>query len=266
MENKATHLVGNRAFNRHVSDRVKKKIRVTIWNEFLHETKNIEIARIYPDGIHGAIAKHLRRCSGLEVRTATFDQPEHGLSDEVLNNTDVLVWWGHIAHDKVSDFVVEKILRRILFEGMGLIVLHSSHMSKIFRRLMGTTCVLKWREASERERLWIVSPGHQIVEGIPDYFELEHEEMYGEPFLIPNPDELVLLGWFKGGEVFRSGCCFYRGQGKIFYFQPGHENHPTYYDKNVLRVIENAIKWTAPIKRPKPLLEEAENVKPIEKI
>lgn len=242
---------------------MKERIRVTVWNEFLHEKQESHIAEIYPEGIHGAIAKYLQSRSGFEVRTATLDEPEHGLTDEVLDASDVLVWWGHLAHEKVSDAIVDKIYNRVLFEGIGLIVLHSAHYSRIFKRLLGTTCNLKWREAGENERLWVVAGGHPIAEGIDEYFEIKSAEMYGEPFDIPRPDELIFISWFKGGEVFRSGCCFNRGMGKIFYFRPGHETYPIYYDPNVLRVIENAIRWAAPVKRSKPVLGQ---VKPIEEL
>jgi len=228
------------------------KIKVTVWNEYISEKDIPDSKKIYPKGMHKVIADFLIE-EGFIVRTAVFDEPEHGLTEEVLANTDVLIWWGHRAHDRVSDNVVERIYKRVI-DGMGLIVLHSGHMSKIFRRLMGTSCRLKWREDGERERIWIVAPWHPIAEGLGDYFEIEHTEMYGEPFDIPPPDELVFISWFKGGEVFRSGCCFYRGMGKIFYFRPGHETYPIYYNKNVQRVIINAVKWAAPVKRPKPIL------------
>jgi trehalose utilization protein len=243
--------------------RLRDKTRVTVWNEFMHEKKDPEIAEIYPEGIHGAIAGYLGDRPGLEVRIATMDEPEHGLTDEVLSETDVLTWWGHMRHEEVSDAVVDRVYRRIIYDGMGLIVLHSAHFSRIFKRLMGTHCNLKWREAGEKERLWVVAEGHPIAEGIGDYFELEHAEMYGEPFGIPSPDELVFVSWFQGGEVFRSGCCFHRGRGKIFYFSPGHESYPIYRDPNVLRVIENAVRWAAPVERTRPVLG---NVKPIEEL
>ncbi len=238
-------------------------IRVTVWNEFLHEKIDPRVAEIYPRGIHNAIADYLRKQPDLDVRTATLEEPEHGLTDEVINSTDVLIWWGHMAHDKVDDQVVDKLQRRIVLEGMGLIVLHSAHFSKIFRRLMGTSCNLKWREAGEKERIWVVMPNHPIAEGLGEYFELEHTEMYGEFFDIPPPDELVFISWFEGGEVFRSGCCFYRGLGKIFYFRPGHETLPIYYNPNVLKVIYNAVRWATPAKGPKPTFG---NVKPLEKL
>ncbi|HHV96369.1 MAG TPA: trehalose utilization protein ThuA [Clostridiaceae bacterium] len=225
------------------------KIKVTIWNEYRHEKRSEHIAaKIYPEGIHGAIASYLKKFDNFEVRTATLDEPFHGLPDEVLDNTDVLIWWGHIAHGEVSDEIVEKIYKKVLC-GMGLIALHSAHLSKIFTKLMGTSCTLKWREIGEKERLWVVEPGHPIAEGIDEYIELEHEEMYGERFDIPQPDSLVFIGWFQGGEVFRSGCCFHRGYGKIFYFQPGHETYPIYYNEKILKVIKNAIEWAKPVKR-----------------
>ncbi len=237
-------------------------IRVTVWNEFRHEKQDPQIAAIYPDGIHGAIAQYLRTLPGLEVRTATLDEPEHGLTDEVLANTDVLIWWGHMAHGAVSDAVVDKVQDRVL-NGMGLVVLHSGHFSKIFKRLMGTTCNLKWREAGEKERLWVVDPSHPIVEGLGEYFEIEHEEMYGERFDIPQPDALVFISWFPGGEVFRSGACFIRGQGKIFYFRPGHESFPTYRHPEVLKVIGNAVRWAA---SPRGHAVTFGNVKPLERL
>ncbi|RDW15614.1 ThuA domain-containing protein [Oceanobacillus chungangensis] len=220
-------------------------MNILVWNEYRHEKKDANVKEIYPNGIHGTIATFLQE-DFENVKTATLDEPEHGLTDEVLANTDVLIWWGHLAHDEVSDEVVEKVKQRVL-EGMGLIVLHSAHFSKIFKTLMGTGCDLKWREAGDKERLWVVDPTHPITKGIGQYIELEQEEMYGEHFDIPAPDELIFIGWFSGGEVFRSGATFKRGKGKIFYFQPGHETHPTYHHKDIQQVIKNGVKWAASI-------------------
>ena len=236
-------------------------IRVTVWNEYRHETSNQQISKIYPDGIHNAIGTYLKKQSGFEVRTATLDEPDHGLTTEVLVDTDVLIWWGHAAHAEVRDEVVDRIHERVL-NGMGLVCLHSAHYSKIFMKLMGTSCSLKWRESGEKERIWVVAPGHPISEGLDESFEIEHTEMYGEPFDIPEPDTLVFISWFPGGEVFRSGCCFYRGRGRLFYFRPGHETHPIYYNANVLRIIANAVRWAAPVNGPKPTFG---NVHPLEK-
>ncbi|MFZ1181742.1 MAG: ThuA domain-containing protein [Herbaspirillum sp.] len=230
----------------------KNKLSVIVWNEYEHERENPDIRAIYPDGLHAVIARALAqtpaldpRALPLEIGTATLDQPEHGLGDARLAACDVLIWWGHKAHAKVSDDIVDRVQRRVL-EGMGLIVLHSGHFSKIFRRLLGTHCSLKWREAAEKERLWVVEPSHPIAAGLGAYFELQHEEMYGERFDIPQPDTTVFISWFEGGEVFRSGCCWERGHGRIFYFRPGHEAYPTYHDSQVQRVIANAVQWAAP--------------------
>lgn len=222
-----------------------RKIRVTIWNEYRHEIQHEEIRKVYPQGIHMALAAYLKTHEELEIRTATLDEPEHGLSEDVLNSTDVLLWWGHMAHHEVRDDIVEKVHKRVL-DGMGIIVLHSGHASKIFHKLMGTaTGALKWRDVGEKERLWVVSPDHPIATGIGEYIEIEQEEMYGERFEIPDPDKLVFISWFEGGEVFRSGCCYERGRGKVFYFRPGHEAFPVYYNLQILRVIKNAVCWAA---------------------
>ncbi|REE67654.1 trehalose utilization protein [Paenibacillus taihuensis] len=220
-------------------------LNVTIWNEYLHEINNPKVADIYPKGIHGALAEGLEQ-EDFAVRTATLEQPEHGLTEEVLNTTDVLIWWGHLAHDRVEDAIVEKVYQRVL-DGMGFIVLHSGHASKIFGKLLGTpTGQLKWREADDKERIWVVNPAHPIAAGIGEYIELPKEEMYGEHFHIPAPDELVMISWFEGGEVFRSGVTYNRGRGKIFYFRPGHETYPTYHNPEIQRVIANGVHWAAP--------------------
>lgn len=222
-------------------------IRATIWNEYRHERSDPRVAAHYPNGIHTALAQALEP-AGFQLRTATLDEPEHGLAQATLDNTDVLLWWGHLAHKEVSDVVVQRVQQRVL-DGMGLIVLHSGHFSKIFKLLMGTTCDLKWREADDSETLWVTAPGHPIVEGIGESIKIEREEMYGEFFDIPQPDTLVLVSWFTGGEVFRSGCCYTRGKGRIFYFRPGHETLPTYHHPDVQRVITNAVRWAAPSNR-----------------
>jgi trehalose utilization protein len=235
--------------------------RVTIWNEYRHERQSEQIAKIYPDGMHVTIAAGLAE-HGLTARTATLDEPEHGLTEAVLAETDVLIWWGHKAHEEVDEAIVDRVHARVL-SGMGLVVLHSGHFSKIFKKLMGTTCDLMWREGNDKERLWVVAPGHPIAEGIGEYIELPAEEMYGEHFDIPQPEALVFVSWFTGGEVFRSGCCYSRGAGKIFYFRPGHETYPTYHNKEVIRVIANGARWVAPVNGPQRIFG---NRKPLEGI
>ncbi|WP_435157125.1 ThuA domain-containing protein [Haladaptatus sp. DFWS20] len=217
------------------------QIRVTVWNEFRHEREGGEAEECYPEGIHTVLAE-LFESEGFDVETATLDEPEHGLSEDVIEETDVLTWWGHAAHDEVADEVVERVRQHVL-DGMGLIVLHSGHFSKIFKRLMGTTCDLKWRNEGERERLWTVEPSHPIAKGVDEQIVVPTAEMYGERFDVPAPDELVFMSWFEGGEVFRSGCCYRRGSGRVFYFQPGHETYPIYQQPEIRQVLGNAVEW-----------------------
>ena len=221
-------------------------MKVTVWNENFHEKEKPIVTELYPGGIHGYIANFLK-CDDVEVRCATLDDEECGLTEEVLQDTDVLIWWGHAVHHLVPDEIVERVHEYVL-RGMGLIVLHSGHHSKIFRKLMGTTCNLKWR-GEARERVWTIKPNHPIAAGVDETFVLDPEEMYGEMFDIPEPDELIFMGWFNGGEVFRSGCTWVRGHGRIFYFQPGHETNPSYQNKNVQTIIKNAVRWACPVKK-----------------
>jgi len=222
------------------------KIRVTVWNEFRHEFSSEKVKAVYPQGIHRTIGEGLLAAGDFEVRYAWLDKDaEHGLGEEVLAATDVLIWWGHCAHAEVRDEIVDRVQKHIQ-QGMGLIVLHSGHFSKIFRRMLGTTCSLKWREVGEKERIWTVESAHPIAAGLPEHFELPHTEMYGERFDIPTPKDVVFISWYEGGEVFRSGITFERGYGRIFYFAPGHETFPIYRDENIRKVIANAARWAAP--------------------
>jgi len=230
-------------------------IRVTIWNEFVHERELPEIKAIYPEGIHNCLKEFLDKQEDFVIRTATLDMPEHGLSEEILKDTDVLIWWAHAHHDEVSDTVVSRIKSHVL-QGMGLIALHSAHFSKILKELLGTTMTLRWRHG-DRERIWCTAPSHPIAKGLPAYFDLEQEEMYGEFFDIPKPDDVIFTGWFAGGEVFRSGCTFSRGNGNIFYFQPGHEEYPIYYNENIQKIITNGVRWANPVNR---LLAPSDNI------
>ncbi len=236
-------------------------IRVTVWGENLHESRDESVRKIYPEGMHSTIAagicEHLG--SSATVQTATLDEPEHGLSQEVLESTDVLTWWGHIGHDKVDDAIVDRVHQRVL-QGMGLVVLHSGHWSKIFRKLMGTSCNLRWRSIGERELVWTVAPAHPIAEGLPPVFEIEAQEMYGEYFDIPQPDELVFISSFAGGEVFRSGCCFHRGAGRIFYFSPGDQEYPVYHHPQVRQVVANGVRWACRANGPLPEPYRLENM------
>lgn len=224
-------------------------IRVLVWNEFMHEKDmNCKASEIYPEGIHGCIADFLGKEEDITVETATLDDENCGITKERLQNTDVLIWWGHCGHDRVPDEVAALVQEEVL-NGMGAIFLHSAHKSKPFMRLMGTSCSLTWRESDDMERVWVAAPGHPIAQGLGRYFELPADETYGEPFGVPQPEETVFIGWYDGGEVFRSGLTYTRERGKVFYFQPGHETYPTYKNENVQRVILNAVRWAKPVSR-----------------
>jgi trehalose utilization protein len=222
-----------------------KKIRVTVWNEYRHEKNEESIRMIYPNGLHAVIGEFLAECDDIEVTLAALDDPDQGLPDSVLDNTDVLLWWGHMAHGDVKDSLAEKVKNRVYDHGMGFIGLHSAHMSKPFRKIVGTSGNLSWGD-EQKEIIWNLMPQHPIAAGIPDHFILDVEEMYGEPFTIPQPDALVFGGWFEHGNIFRSGACFLRGAGKVFYFQPGHESCRSYYNPYVQQIIKNAVHWAAP--------------------
>ncbi len=224
---------------------MSEKIKVTVWNEGRHEKTNAAAKAMYPMGIHGTVKEFLDKDAELEVRAVTLDDPDQGLPDSLLNDTDVLMWWGHMAHHEVNDALVEKIKNRVYNEGMGFIAMHSAHMSKPFRAIVGTSGQLSWGD-DQREIVWNLLPQHEIARGIPEYFDLGTEEMYGEPFRIPQPDELIFTSWYQGGNIFRSGCTFYRGIGKIFYFQPGHETCASFHNPNVQKILTNAVHWAAP--------------------
>jgi len=221
---------------------MSKKINVVFWNEFVHEKTHAEVRAVYPDGLHAPIVEYLNNQTDMAASFACLEMPEHGLTQAVLDNTDVLLWWGHMAHDKVDDAVVARVQQRVI-EGMGLIVLHSGHFSKIFRTMMGTTCSLRWHDG-EQEVMWNIAPGHPITDGIGDFLYFPEHEMYGERFDIPEPDKTIFISAYSNGNAFRSGCCFCRGNGRIFYFSPGHETNPIYHRDDIKRIIMNAVRWT----------------------
>ena len=223
-------------------------IKVNIWNEYMDEQKRPEVTSVYPEGMHKTIAAFLNQDGEISAGVSVITDPEQGLSEQLLNNTDVLIWWGHLHHNDVEDYLVKRVVERVQ-KGMGIIFLHSAHKSKPFMNLLGTTGYLGWREADEKCRVWTAAPAHPIAAGIPEQFLLEKEEMYTEPFGIPEPDSTVFISWFEGGNVFRSGVTFQREYGKVFYFQPGHESYPNYHNPLVQRIITNAVKWAKPVIR-----------------
>lgn len=238
-------------------------IRVTIWNEFRHEPTEERVRAIYRDGIHGAIASAFADDPRFTVRTATLDEPDHGLGGTTLDETDVLMWWGHLAHDEVADAVARRVQERVL-EGMGFIALHSAHLSKPFKLLMGTSCSLRWRKKGERQRVWNLAPSHPVTRGIGEQFVVPVSEMYGERFDIPEPDQLLFISWFQGGEVFRSGCTWNRGSGRVLYFSPGDQVYPIFYQAEIRRVLVNAAEWCAATMRTPLAVPNVEPLEPLQ--
>lgn len=226
---------------------MSKPLRVTVWNEFVHERELPEIRAVYPEGIHGCLRSFLEKEQDITVRCVTLDMPNQGITQELLNNTDVLIWWSHARQEDITDETV-RLVRNAVHSGMGLVALHSAHFSRIIRDLLGTTMTLHWRHG-DREKLWCIDPTHPIAQGVPVCIDIPEEEMYGECFDIPRPDDIIFIGWFAGGQVFRSGLTFTRGRGKIFYFQPGHEEAPVYQHPDIQRIIVNAVRWAAPLCR-----------------
>lgn len=226
---------------------MSKLIRVTVWNEYVHEREYPAIGAVYPEGIHGCLRRFLGRESDIAVTCVTLDMPHQGVTRELLAETDVLIWWSHARQEEITDETV-RLVREAVHAGMGLIALHSAHFSRIMRDLLGTTMTLHWRH-HDREKLWCIAPTHPIAQGVPACIDIPEEEMYGEAFDIPRPDDIIFLGWFGSGHVFRSGVTFTRGHGRIFYFQPGHEEAPVYEQPDIQRIIVNAVRWAAPLCR-----------------
>jgi trehalose utilization protein len=215
------------------------RIRVLCWSE------RTEPASVYPEGINGAIAKHLREDSGLDVETASIDDPEQGIGEPALAATDVLVWWGHRKHHDVAEARVNRVVRAIKERGLGFIALHSAHFSKIFKALHGTPCSLgDWRADAKPEYLKCVAPSHPVARGLGD-FTIPQTEMYNEPFLVPSPSPTIFYGYWDAGEQFRSCCVWNVGEGRVVYFQPGHETFPIFFQREPLRIILNSVYWCA---------------------
>ncbi|MDR1569463.1 MAG: ThuA domain-containing protein [Oscillospiraceae bacterium] len=228
-----------------------RSIRVTIFCEH-NQDRREPVKSVYPDGIHGALAAAFPEDESFAVTIATQDMPEHGLTEEVLSNTDTLVWWSHLDNPIFDDAVAKRVCRHVVGRGMGFLVLHSSTFSKPWQWIMGIAYDaglwgrFRTMPKGEKERLWLVNPGHPIADGIGPYVEIPRDEMYGEPMLIPEPDQTIFLGWWEGGEANRAGCVFFRGRGKIFMFTPGHEAFPIFYQPEIQKILRNAARYLAP--------------------
>ncbi|MBI1353570.1 MAG: trehalose utilization protein ThuA [Acidobacteria bacterium] len=230
-----------------------KKVRVLVWSE------RSEPVEVYPAGINGEVASIFAADRGVEVSVANMLDPEQGLSEAALAQTDVLVWFGHRSHADVLPEVVDRVVRRVTADGMGFLPLHSAHYSLPFVRLMEleaaeqgvrlTGRVGSWgavRNKGEPERVQILLPAHPIAKGLTA-FTIEGTEEYANPFVAPPAEEKVLAGAWEGGEQDGSdGLAWTVGKGKVFYFRPGHETRPIFRQPEVRAVLRNAVLWLAP--------------------
>ncbi|MFH1372026.1 MAG: ThuA domain-containing protein [Planctomycetota bacterium] len=223
-------------------DRAKRC--VVVWSEGT-APKNV-----YPNDICGAIAEGLKELKDWDVVEARLSDPNQGLPDELLNRADVLIWWGHKKHNQVRDGLVDKIVSRVKDEGMGFISLHSSHFARPNIKLMGTPC--SWKEYlgdSNTLKITVKDPNHPIARGVED-FTIYHDERYSEPYAVPQPLAVVFEGTYTldngGTDTSRQGLTWEIGKGRVFYFQPGHETNPVFFDPNIRRIISNAVEWAAP--------------------
>lgn len=236
----------NSATTGNAAAKVQARPCVVVWSE------GTAPKEVYPNDINGAIAEGLKELKGWEVVVANLSDPNQGLPDELLNRADVLIWWGHQRHDQVKDPLVSKIVKRVKEDGMGFISLHSSHFAKPNKALMGTAC--SWGAYvgdSTTLKVTVKDPGHPIAKGVKE-FTIVHNERYSDPYAVPTPQSVVFEGiaTLKDGKVDPSqqGFTWQIGKGKMFYFQPGHETNPVFYDANVGRIMINAVQWAAPEK------------------
>ena len=269
------------------------EVKVVVWDE-----RQPSQRPAYADFLGGAVAGHLKSRPGLSVRSVGLDDPGRGLTDEVLGDARVLVWWGHARQDEVAPEVGRKVVGRVKAGTLALLALHSAHWSTPFVEAMNERARLDAAKASPGaevrdvpppkrytlpnyetrltpyalERRFpdgaktldlhlplcvfpayrndgkpsfvrVLKPAHPIAEGLPATFEIPREEMYDEPFHVPEPDEVILEERWATGEWFRSGMLWKLGAGHVFYFRPGHETYPTYTQAEPLRVVANAVAW-----------------------
>lgn len=215
-------------------------IRVLVWSEFS------EPKEVYPHGIHGAVADALNKLDGVTAATATLDDADQGVSEAALAGADVLAWFGHVKHGAVTDVSVDRIVKHVKERGMGFLGLHSTHFAKPFKALMETEC--SWRtyvEDGKSAEIHVWDASHPIAQGVPN-FVIPKEEWYGEPYKVPPPDSVVLVGLYTDRrEIARDGMTWTAGKGRVFYFRPGHETFPIYFMPEVQKILGNAARWLA---------------------
>lgn len=217
----------------------QSSVRVLAWSE--HTAPKA----VFPDDINNAVAGALCEDPQLTVTTAELVDPGDGVPEEVLASTDVLVWWGHLLHGRVTDAAVARIAAQVRDGGMGFVALHSAHMSKPFTTLIGDDGRLGGVALDGgKETITVRTPDHPVAQGVSD-FVIGKEESYDEEFGCGHPDTVVFHSAFENGQQFRSGLAYRIGAGRVFYFRPGHEEYPTLFLPEVKQIIRNAVRWAA---------------------
>lgn len=281
------------------SEPAPSPVRVVVWDEQQPKQRGA-----YPNFLGNQIASYLKKQPGLSVKSVRMNDPEQGLSSEVLDNCDVLIWWGHRRQQEITPETGQALVERIRAGQLSLIALHSAHWSTPFMEAMNARsrddALAKLPEADRgratfelihpfkdkykppkrddsptpraeystaadgapRIKLYLpnscfpavradgmpshvtaVLPNHPIARGIPAKFTILHTEMYDEPFHVPAPDQVVFEEHWDAGEHFRTGMVWKLGRGKVFYFRPGHETYPVYFEPYPLKILDNAVRW-----------------------
>jgi trehalose utilization protein len=217
-----------------------KRRTILVWSE------GTAPKEVFPNDINGAVAAGLAKLRGYTVKTASITDPEQGVSQAALDETDVLIWWGHQRHGQVSDEAVQRIVARVKDGGMGIIFLHSAHFAKPLKAVLGSSGAWSaYVNDRSTHRITVADTKHPIARGVRD-FVIPKEERYEEPFIVPEPEAVVFDGYYESTKTnARQGLCWTIGKGRVFYFRPGHEEFPIFFMPEVRRILRNAALWCA---------------------
>jgi trehalose utilization protein len=215
------------------------KVRVLLWSE------QTEPRDVYPTGISGALADHLNQHKEFEAKTAKLDDPDAGVGEAALAETDVLVWFGHKKHGAVPDDAVERVVKHIRERGMGFVGLHSTHFAKPLKKALNDTGAWSsYKNFGQPEQMWVVLPKHPIAKGLKD-FTIPKEEIYTEPFEVPEPEAVIVEGTWPSGHRNRECMVWTLDKGRFVYIRAGHEDYPIYFMPEMQTLVRNGVLWAA---------------------
>lgn len=216
-----------------------RPVRVRIWCE------GTAPRSVYPDDIDGALADVLGRQAGLVVSRGRLTDLQAGLSDQVLDASDALVWWGHLRHDAVPDDRALAVVKRVREGRLGFVALYAACGSKPFRQMMSMPCEPgSWREDGRPEFVSIKAPDHPIARGIAP-FTISKTDMFSEPFAVPEPETVVFVSSWQKGETLRSGLTWTIGKGRVAYLRTGPDNYPVLFHPSIRQAIANSVRWVS---------------------